>query len=621
MDGPREVTLLPRPSYRDQAAARSYSTSYPDRRPSFSGLVATNRSKSVESDSKRIFKPLEDYLVASFSSLQCINSSFVDRRCSVSTQTGQHQIPRKPIPEHRKERGLSEPLIPEFDAKMLLLGDVAENGTLWTGGQQEALPTRSPSHKSGDSSAVAPSRSARMDWTSLDDWYASIINCGETWTSIYEQLAKSSASPALSDDELRRAEAQILQAQGHAQRLLLKATEMILKRPGCLMGGPRELRFLLIILANPLIHASCKTYEGIYDHDRDDHGKGSHEASGASGPAAGKHSGIIKRVLGLISHSSPEYQNHMVAWMARFSETRFIRVKDLVSGFLAYRLIRQNDKKQEVNVDVTNGLIPNMSAGRTPASLHAALGQAPGSSKKPKEPPKKMLYHDDWQIKAASHVMGLLFAANNSGLCRRQVSGLAVLQNDTVGYASSDRVHARGQILPTSDFYTALLDESDLVADFETWEHKRGKFSFCQYPFLLSIWAKIQILEHDAKRQMHNKARDAFFASILSRRTINQYLVLNIRRDCLVEDSLKAVSEVIGSGGEDIKKGLRIVFQGEEGIDAGGLRKEWFLMLVREVFNPEHGTLPPKEDWLRDKGLMITSRDVHLRRRLALLLL
>jgi E3 ubiquitin-protein ligase HECTD2 len=49
------------------------------------------------------------------------------------------------------------------------------------------------------------------------------------------------------------------------------------------------------------------------------------------------------------------------------------------------------------------------------------------------------------------------------------------------------------------------------------------------------------------------------------------------------------VSEVVGSGGEDIKKGLRIVFKGEEGIDAGGLRKEWFLMLVRDVFNPDHG--------------------------------
>ena len=141
-----------------------------------------------------------------------------------------------------------------------------------------------------------------------------------------------------------------------------------------------------------------------------------------------------------------------------------------------------------------------------------------------------------------------------------------------------------------------LATLSDLVADFLSWESRRAKFSFCQYPFLLSIWAKTQILEFDARRQMELKARDAFFDSIMSRRNFQQYLRLEVRRDCMVEDSLKAVGEVIGSGGEDIKKRLRISFKGEEGVDAGGLRKEWFLLLVREVFNPDHGMfayLPP----------------------------
>jgi E3 ubiquitin-protein ligase HECTD2 len=32
-------------------------------------------------------------------------------------------------------------------------------------------------------------------------------------------------------------------------------------------------------------------------------------------------------------------------------------------------------------------------------------------------------------------------------------------------------------------------------------------------------------------------------------------------------------------------------FVGEEGIDAGGLKKEWFLMVAREVFDPNHGKL------------------------------
>lgn len=46
---------------------------------------------------------------------------------------------------------------------------------------------------------------------------------------------------------------------------------------------------------------------------------------------------------------------------------------------------------------------------------------------------------------------------------------------------------------------------------------------------------------------------------------------------------------MVGSGQGDIKKGLKIDFIGEEGVDAGGLRKEWFLLLIREVFDRAHG--------------------------------
>jgi len=249
-----------------------------------------------------------------------------------------------------------------------------------------------------------------------------------------------------------------------------------------------------------------------------------------------------------------------------------------------------------VEQDPTAGLIPSISgSGRsTSAALHAALGVSGQPLKKKDGKPQPVIYNDDWQIKAAARVMALVFSANNIGLSRRgDTRPLAVLETGhSAGLVARERAHSHGQILPTSDFYNTLLDYSDLIADFEAWEARRGKFAFCQYPFFLSIWAKIQIMEHDARRQMEVKAREAFFDSIMTHKNVNQYLVLQIRRDCLVEDSLKGVSEVVGSGGEEIKKGLRIEFRGEEGIDAGGLRKEWFLLLVRDVFNPEHGESP-----------------------------
>ncbi|KAJ4170738.1 putative E3 ubiquitin-protein ligase [Fusarium falciforme] len=64
--------------------ARSYSSSYPEK-PPVQNVLSGDESKdhhtppstTDDSDPKRIFKPLEDYLVACFGSFECINSSFM----------------------------------------------------------------------------------------------------------------------------------------------------------------------------------------------------------------------------------------------------------------------------------------------------------------------------------------------------------------------------------------------------------------------------------------------------------------------------------------------------------------------------------------------------------------
>ncbi|KAK4228449.1 putative E3 ubiquitin-protein ligase [Podospora fimiseda] len=596
------------------------STSYPDKRPipKFSfPLDAPGQPRSPRSppaspgeDAKRIFRPLEDYIAACFTSFHSLNNSFMVQRSHYRQRSVVEETRRRPLENQEARREpqsatSNHTAITELDPKLLLLGDFAENGSWWTGGQEEVVPGRSASSRSHNGQPTVGPRSPRIEWSELEEWYATVIDAAKSWPDVYSNIVDEDSTLAVTPDVLRDIEAQILIGQEHAQRTLLKACETVLKRPGRLLDSPHDLRFLLIVIANPILHGGHKPYSGEFDHPD---GAGSTQSSSGpfrttGGPASGRHSGIIKRVVGLISNSSPECQNHLVHWFARYPEATFIKSKDLVAGFLAYRLNRQNEKKFEAKFDITDGLIPSMGAGRSPASLHAALGHGAttpaGSSsqnnnKKQKERPKKVVYQEDWQIKAAAKVLGLLFAANNMGYVRRGSS-----RPQSSGGAGGG-VKTKGQILATSDFYTTLLDDSDLVADYESWERKSGansnKFSFCQYPFLLSIGAKIRILEHEARRQMGNKAREAFFDSLMTHRNISQHLVLNVRRECLVEDSLRAVSETIGAGGEDLKKGLKISFLGEEGVDAGGLRKEWFLLLVREVFGRENGMFIYDED-------------------------
>jgi E3 ubiquitin-protein ligase HECTD2 len=614
-----QPTLRPNP-LRGNTPSRSYSASYPERPPIRQLLPASDRPKNngantpgdVE-DPKRLFKPLEDYIVTCFASFQAVNSSFSTRRPGIGRRSGSESIRRRPTVPKRDSIANESPIC-HVDAKLLLLGDFAENGAWWSGGQDDVRPRRSSSHRADDQPSYVNPRSPLMDWSELEQWYSTIINAAEPWTTVYNDLLKDDVCGTASDTDFPELEGQILKAQEHTQRILLKATELLLKRPGRLMADPENARFLLIVLENPLLHANPTFFQGKLQADSTS-AKGkinTHPDSGrpSTGPISGQHSSIIKRIIGLISNSASEFHHPLIGWFARYPLDRFMRVKDLVGGFLTYRLLRQNEKKHEVKVDVTDWLIPSMSTGRSVAALHAAVGTS-RSLKKPTEMSRQMIYNDDWQIKAAARVLAILFAANNIRNAWR--GDVLVLSGDDSAAEQHPISHGDYRGLPTSDFYNSLLDNADLVADFGAWESRRRKFAFCQYPFLLSIWAKIQILEHEAQRQMQSKARDAFFDSIMSRKKVDQYLVLDVRRDCLVEDSLQAVGEVIGSGTEDVKKGLRISFRGEEGVDAGGLRKEWFLLLVREIFNPDHGKLTRCKVRSLRAELLTLARHVRLR--------
>ncbi|BGP04499.1 Putative E3 ubiquitin-protein ligase [Rhodotorula toruloides] len=168
-------------------------------------------------------------------------------------------------------------------------------------------------------------------------------------------------------------------------------------------------------------------------------------------------------------------------------------------------------------------------------------------------------YVDDWMVKAGARVASLLFAANSNA-----------------------------QSLPLSAFYVTLIDslgESILITDFQAWENRDSRFSLCQYPFLLSLGVKMMLLAFDAERQMIERTRGAYRNNLSSEETENPLLVLRVRRDRLVDDSLRQIS----LHRTDLKKPLRITWEGEEGIDAGGLRKEWFLLLCRKLFDPQFG--------------------------------
>ncbi|XP_064399727.1 E3 ubiquitin-protein ligase HUWE1-like isoform X3 [Halichondria panicea] len=62
-------------------------------------------------------------------------------------------------------------------------------------------------------------------------------------------------------------------------------------------------------------------------------------------------------------------------------------------------------------------------------------------------------------------------------------------------------------------------------------------------------------------------------------------IVVHIRRDHIFEDSFR---ELYRRSSEELKGNLYIQFEGEEGQDVGGLLREWYLIIAREMFNPNY---------------------------------
>ena len=68
----------------------------------------------------------------------------------------------------------------------------------------------------------------------------------------------------------------------------------------------------------------------------------------------------------------------------------------------------------------------------------------------------------------------------------------------------------------------------------------------------------------------------------------------SVRRNYIVEDTLTFIQCVPDF--RDFKKPLKVKFDGEEGDDAGGVRKEFFLLLLKEILDPKYGMFKVYEE-------------------------
>ncbi|CAK8671852.1 unnamed protein product [Clavelina lepadiformis] len=166
-------------------------------------------------------------------------------------------------------------------------------------------------------------------------------------------------------------------------------------------------------------------------------------------------------------------------------------------------------------------------------------------------------------------------------------------------------------IIPYEKFYLpCITDHINLEEDYMSWL-KNNRVSFCNYPFILNSEAKTSLLQIDATWQMRvafSEAQTRNVASIFGlpgNHSVEQpVLELEINRQSLVQEALAKLAHV---DMHSLKKPLVVTFTGEEGQDAGGVRKEFFMLILQEVIDPKYGMFRYYEDsrlmWFSNFGL------------------
>ncbi|OWF52883.1 ubiquitin-protein ligase E3A-like isoform X1 [Mizuhopecten yessoensis] len=156
---------------------------------------------------------------------------------------------------------------------------------------------------------------------------------------------------------------------------------------------------------------------------------------------------------------------------------------------------------------------------------------------------------------------------------------------------------SRLPLIAYEDFVNEILNEYvDLEIDYKYKLENESKFSFMNHCFILTTASKQKCMNFDNRVRMYNERRTSIQQTVLFGIPPTPFLRLRVRRDHLIDDALVALEMTAMDNPQDLKKQLIVEFEGEQGLDEGGVSKEFFQLVIEELFNPDFGMFTYNED-------------------------
>uniref|UniRef100_A0A0B6ZJY5 HECT-type E3 ubiquitin transferase n=1 Tax=Arion vulgaris TaxID=1028688 RepID=A0A0B6ZJY5_9EUPU len=159
-------------------------------------------------------------------------------------------------------------------------------------------------------------------------------------------------------------------------------------------------------------------------------------------------------------------------------------------------------------------------------------------------------------------------------------------------------VNCREPLIPYEEFINEPLNDNlDIGVDYTNYRlESENKFSFVPYCFILTTASKHTSMYYDNRIRMLQERRTAFVQTLVHGGPSNPFLRVRVRRDHIIDDALVNLEMIAMDNPSDLRKQLFVEFEGEQGLDEGGVSKEFFQLIVEELFNPDIGMFTYNEE-------------------------
>ncbi|ORD95186.1 hypothetical protein ECANGB1_2767 [Enterospora canceri] len=142
-------------------------------------------------------------------------------------------------------------------------------------------------------------------------------------------------------------------------------------------------------------------------------------------------------------------------------------------------------------------------------------------------------------------------------------------------------IYRLNQITNTIDYESFYLNELysriDIKEEYKNYKCK--KETVILYKFTIPVVKKAELLKLENNDMQRTSLQDSFFRALFEGMT-EPYLKVTINRKNLYKDTLRILKT---TPNWDLKKQLKINFKDEEGVDSGGIIKEFFQLLSEEL--------------------------------------